>query len=126
MTKNSEEFTALVVERLQPLGRVSSARFFGGAGISCAGVQFAILMGNALYLVSDDDLRTLLTKLGGEPFSYTTKNRRVIVKRYCRAPAAILEDEEQLLAFARRSIDIARGRATGERIAAARPRRRIR
>ena len=121
MTANSDEYVAYIMERLQPLGRVSSGRFFGGTGLSIDGVQFGMLMGNTLYLATNDDLRGALEKLGGRPFSYSTKNGTVTVKKYCEVPGEVVEDEEQLRFFALRSINAARNRtAPAQRVAAAR------
>ena len=111
MTAASKEFLAFVLERLQPIGQVSDERLFGGIGLRVRGAMFGMLMNNTLYLVADDELRTALEKLGGTAFSYSTRNGRVTIKRFFTVPATVLEDDDQLVAFARRSVDVARARA---------------
>jgi DNA transformation protein len=53
----SAEYTEYVLELLEPIGPVRTGRFFGGVGISCGSVQFAMNMGNSLYFAVDEDSR---------------------------------------------------------------------
>ena len=48
----SAEYTEYVLELLSPVGTVRVGRFFGGVGLSCNAVQFAMIMDNSLYFVS--------------------------------------------------------------------------
>lgn len=108
MTGNTEGYVDFVLEMLAPIGGVSSGRFFGGLGLTSDGVQFAMLMGDSLYFVVDDGLRSRLESEGSECFWYTTKKGRVNVKKYYEVPADYVEDQTQLLHLARESIQIAR------------------
>lgn len=84
-------------------------RFFGGVGLASGAVQFAMIMGNRLYFVVDERSRAKYEAVGMEPFSYATRKRRVRVRRYFEVPAGVLEEREQLAAWAREAIAAARG-----------------
>ena len=102
------DFLEFVKDQLAPILEVTSGRFFGGAGLSADGVQFAMIMGNALYFVVSDATRAKYEAMGSACFSYTTKKGRVDVKKYFEVPAEFLEDPDRLLQLAHESIDAAR------------------
>lgn len=108
MTRSSPEYVEYVKEQLAPIPGVDSGRFFGGVGLTAGGTQFAMLMGNTLYLVVDDTTRPKYEAMGSECFWYTTKKGRVNVRKYYNVPAEMLEDQERLVALAEKSLDIAR------------------
>ena len=95
------------MELLVPLGRVRTGRFFGGAGLSMGGVQFAMIMGNSLYFVVDDNTRPKYEKAGMAPFSYLTKKGRIQVRRYFELPEEILTDPPALKIWADESMQLA-------------------
>jgi DNA transformation protein len=95
----SEEFVNFVLDLLAPMSHeasIESKPFFGGIALRADEVQFAMIMGDTLYLCVDDTTRPTYTSLGMEPFSYQTKKREVQVKKYYEVPADWLEDEEAL------------------------------
>jgi DNA transformation protein len=103
----STEYTAYVLEMLEPIGPVRTGRFFGGVGILSGSVQFAMIMGNSLYFVVDDSTRPKYERAGMAPFAYTTKKGRVQVRKYFELPEDILTDPEQLRLWANESKRIA-------------------
>ena len=103
----SAEYTEYVLELLEPIGRVRTARFFGGVGLSIGSAQFAMIMGNSLYFVVDDSTRPKYEKAGMAPFSYLTKKGRVQVRRYYELPEEILTDPKTLQLWASESIQLA-------------------
>ena len=103
----SAEYTEYVLELLEPIGPMKTSRFFGGVGISRNSIQFAMIMGNSLYLVVDDHTRQKYEKSGMEPFSYATKRGQVQVRRYFELPEEILTDPGQLRLWANESIQVA-------------------
>lgn len=103
----SSEYTEYVLELLEPIGPVRISRFFGGVGISHGLVQFAMIMGNSLYFVVNDNTRQKYEKVGMTSFSYTTKKGRVQVRKYFELPEEILTDTEQLRLWASESIQVA-------------------
>ncbi|MFA5921982.1 MAG: TfoX/Sxy family protein [Methylococcaceae bacterium] len=96
MTTPSAEYVDYVLEHLQSIAPVQTSRFFGGVGVSNGFVQFAMMMGNSLYFVVDDDSRKKYEQAGMQPFSYMTKKGRVQVRRYFEVPEEVLTDSEQL------------------------------
>jgi len=90
--------------RLMPLGPVEVRRFFGGHALVLEGVQFAFLFGDRLWLRVDETTRPQFLAAGAEPFSYgSAGGRRVIVSSYFEAPAEVLADPAELLAWSRRA-----------------------
>lgn len=90
--------------RLMPLGPVEVRRFFGGHALVLDGVQFAFLFGDRLWLRADETTRPQFVAAGAEPFSYGgAGGRRVIVSSYFEAPAEVLADPAELLAWSRRA-----------------------
>lgn len=124
MSANAE-YTEYVLELLAPIGPLRTSRFFGGVGLLRGSVQFAMIMGNSLYFVVDDNTRPKYEQAGMTSFSYTTRKGEVQVRRYFELPEEVLTDAEQLRLWVNESIRVAsqtkkHGRAT-ER---ARPKRR--
>lgn len=103
----SAEYTEYVLELLEPIGPVRTARFFGGVGISKGPLQFAMIMGNSLYFAVDDDSREKYERAGMQPFSYMTKKGRILVRKYFELPEDVLADPEQLQRWAKESIQAA-------------------
>ena len=86
----SPAFADYVLELLAPLGEVSARRMFGGYGIYCDGVMFALIANEVLYLKADDGNRPALEHAGSEPFTYEAKGRRTALS-YWRAPDEAME-----------------------------------
>ena len=103
----SAEYTEYILELLQAIGPLQTGRFFGGVGISNGTVQFAMIMGNSLYFVVNEDTRKKYEEMGMLPFSYTTKKGRVQVRKYFELPEDILTDPEQLRFWANEAMGIA-------------------
>ncbi|MFZ2449049.1 MAG: TfoX/Sxy family protein [Methylovulum miyakonense] len=107
MATPSAEYAEYVLELLEPIGAVQSGRFFGGVGISNGYAQFAMIMGNSLYFVVDEDTRKKYEKVGMEAFSYMTKKGRVQVRRYFELPEDVLTHPEQLRLWANEAMYVA-------------------
>jgi DNA transformation protein and related proteins len=103
----SAEFVSYVREMLTPLGNIRDGKFFGGHAIKQGAKQFAMVMGNTLYFRVDDDSRPAYEKRGSKPFSYSTKNGVVQVRKYYAVPAELLDDPVQLVAWARQAVTAA-------------------
>jgi len=57
MGSSSPDFITYIMELLEPISVIEGGMFFGGYGIKCQSVQFAMIMGNTLYFVVDDNTR---------------------------------------------------------------------
>lgn len=112
MAGSSADYVEFVKEQLAPIPGLASGRFFGGIGLSVDGLQFAMIMGNALYFAVDQATRPRYEKMGSGCFWYATKKGRVDVKKYYAVPADLFENQARLVAFAREAIDVARSAKT--------------
>ena len=107
MTTPSTEYTEYILELLEPFGSVQTGRFFGGVAISNGFAQFAMIMGNCLYFVVNEDTRKKYEQAGMQPFSYMTKKGQIQVRRYFELPDDILTDPEQLRLWVSEAMGIA-------------------
>ena len=105
----SKEFVSHVRELLSSIGNLSDGTFFGGHALKHSGQQFAMIMGNTLYLRVNDQTRPEYIAKGSKPFSYLARAKRVEVRTYFAAPEELLESKEALLAWARKAISAATG-----------------
>lgn len=103
----SAEFVSHVRELLAPIGPLGGGRFFGGHAIKHHGNQFAMVMGNTLYLRVSEGSLPEFEKRGCQPFSYSTKNGTVQVRKYYAAPEELLDDPRELVSWARHAIHAA-------------------
>jgi DNA transformation protein len=96
LTEQSTAAAEDLVEQLQPLGDVFNRKMFGGHGVFCDGVMFALVnSGGEAFLRVDDDLRAELEAAG------STSHGKM---PYMSVPT----DDQALLALAGRSLEIAR------------------
>jgi len=97
------EFLEHVLQLLAPLGRLSARAMFGGHGLYCDGVFFAIVLDEELYLKADDESRALFERAGCDIFSYQRQGKRATLNFY-RAPAEALESPPLMLPWARSAL----------------------
>ncbi len=104
----SDDYLTYVLDQLGGVGVVQARRMFGGAGIYCRGVMFALVADDVLYLKIDDSSRADFEDLGAEPFRpYPEKGGNAVEMSYYEAPADILEDRDLLASWAQKALDIA-------------------
>jgi DNA transformation protein len=108
----SQEYLQYVLEQLAGVGRVTSRRMFGGVGLYCDDVFFALISGeDALYFKVDDSNRADYVARGARQFmpfpdeSQSGKPRSGM--GYYELPADALEDADECVAWARRSVAVA-------------------
>jgi len=105
----TDSFVAFVLEQLEPVGPITPKRMFGGVGLYAGDLFFALLAGDVLYVKADDSTRGALEAAGARPFQpYPDRPRGGGTMQYYSVPAAILEDRDELTAWAIRSVAIAR------------------
>jgi DNA transformation protein len=92
-----------VLEQLAGLGRVRSLRMFGGVGLYCDDLFFALIAGDTVYLKVDDGNRDDFTSRGMSPFR-PFRNKPLWEMGYFEVPADVLEDAEEMTAWARKSL----------------------
>lgn len=120
----SASFSDMLVEVLAPLGRVSVRRMFGGGGVFCEGVMFGLVSEDVLYLKGDEDLAALFESEGCERFAYGAKSRTVSLP-YWRMPDRLLDEPDEMVSWARRSLTVALARAQEHRPRKAASKRRL-
>ena len=103
----SDSFVEFVIEQLAPVAPITSKRMFGGVGLYAGDLFFALLAGDVLYMKTDELTRGALIAAGARPFDPTPG--RGGKTQYYGVPASILEDTDELIAWAKQSIAIARG-----------------
>lgn len=108
MTGTTQGYVNYVLELLDPIENITDGRFFGGIGLKCDAVQFAMIMGNSLFFVVDNTTRPKYEKRGMGCFWYKTKKKKVNVKKYHEVPGELLEDQDTLIEWAMESIEVAR------------------
>ena len=102
----SSDYLAYVLEQLAGLAGLSARRMFGGVGLYCEELFFALLDNDTLYLRVNDDNRADYTARGMSAFR-PYADRPELSMSYYEAPADVLEDPAQLVSWARRSVAVA-------------------
>lgn len=100
MANSARDFALEIAERIHGLGVIGVKRFFGGAGLTSGGVQFAFVMKGSFYLRVDERMRTEMEAQGGASFVYEGASGPVTVTSYCEASANVLEDDRSLSRWA--------------------------
>lgn len=103
----SEELVDLLREQLSGLGPVAVRGMFGGAGVYCRGVMFALIAGDQLYFKVDAENRPDFEAAGLEPFVYEAAGGRKVALSYCEAPSDVYDDAEEMVKWARKALDAA-------------------
>ena len=99
-------YVQYVLEQLARTGRVSSRRMFGGVGLYCDGLFFGLIDDDTLFFKVDDATRGEYEARGMKPFRpYADKPE--VSMAYYTVPVDVLDDAEELVAWARRSVAIA-------------------
>ena len=110
-------FVEHVIDTMRAFGAVEAKPMFGGWGLYHAGLFFALVADDTLYLKVDAENRAAFDSAGLPPFCYHTRYGEAIAMSYHQAPDDALEDAEAMAEWAR----LAFGAALR---AAARPRSR--
>jgi DNA transformation protein len=98
----------VVAEMFSVFGAVRCRRMFGGTGVYADDVMFALESGGVLRLKADESTQAAYRDEGCGPFSYETRDGRRTVMSYWRVPERLLDEQEELAAWSRRALDIAR------------------
>jgi DNA transformation protein len=99
-------FLQYVLEQLGRLGSVTHRRMFGGVGLYRDGVFFGLIDDDTLYFKVDDTTRPDYESRHMQPFR-PYKNKPEVSMTYYTVPVDVLDDPEELVLWARRSVAIA-------------------
>lgn len=92
-------------DALKSLPELESRSMFGGTGVYSEGTMFAILYEGRVYLKTDSTTREAFVQRGGEPFQ---PRKGSTLASYHEVPSETLDDDAELLAWARRAVLVAR------------------
>ena len=106
----SSEYLAYVREQLEPLGAIRTKAMFGGWGLYCDELFFALVFDDVLYLKVDDETRERFEAAGLRPFVYTVRGTEQNLGYYT-VPEGALDDADELRPWARLALGAARRKA---------------
>lgn len=101
----------VVHDLLADVTGISSRSMFGGWGIYRDGIFFAIITDGELYFKVDGTNRPAFERRNSRPFVYE-RDGKPITMSYWLVPEEILEDRDELVAWAEASVAVGR-RAKG-------------
>jgi len=103
----SAEYRDHLQEIFGPLGPVSVRRMFGGVGVFYGDVMFALATGDEVFLKVDDVNKPEFESAGMAVFSYLRGGEQRQLGSYMAMPEALFDEPEELLTWARGSVDAA-------------------
>ncbi len=109
---HNNEFIKYLLELLQGVGMVRVRAMFGGFGLyfhdefEQDGIMFALVADDVLYLKTDEENLPDFEQRGLEPFRYQ-RNGKALSMSYSEAPGEALDDPDEMVHWARNSIDAA-------------------
>jgi DNA transformation protein len=107
------DFIDHMSDLLAPLGTLRGRRMFGGYGLYCDGLFFALIANDVLYLKADDRNRPAFEAAGQRPFKPFDDKPSTL--SYYPVPEEDFEDGDALLTWARGALDAAlRAKATAK------------
>ena len=116
----SAEFAEHLRDLFGALGPVETRRMFGGAGVYLGDAMFALVIDDTLYMKADAELAQAYSQAGSAPFCYDTKGGARTIPGLMRLPDSALDDADEALEWARRSLVPAELAAVKKRAAKAR------
>jgi DNA transformation protein and related proteins len=108
----SGDFLQYVEGCLGELPFFEARRMFGGWGLYSGTEFFGIVMHDVLYLRTDEDGRADYEARGSKPFR---PNERQTSRKYYEVPEEVVQDEAELLEWARDAVSCAAAARAGKR-----------
>ena len=116
----SSEFAEHLRDLFVALGPAETRRMFGGAGVYLGDAMFALVINDTLFMKADAELAMVYAEAGSEPFFYDTRDGGRTIHGLMRLPDSALDDPDEALEWARRSLVPAELTAAKKRAAKAR------
>lgn len=98
------EYLDWLLEQLAPLGAVRARAMFGGFGLYCDELFFAIVVDDALFVKADDISRPEFEAEQLMPFTYPMKDGSISTMSYYPLPDYALETPHELQQWAKKGI----------------------
>ena len=102
----SDSFASFLREQLAPIGHVTLRRMFGKTGVFCDGLMFGMVTEDELYLRVDEHNQADFEEARSSPPLTYDKQGRTIILSFWRAPDQLLDDTDELVAWARRTMAV--------------------
>ncbi|MBV8391895.1 MAG: TfoX/Sxy family protein [Alphaproteobacteria bacterium] len=115
----SEGFGEFLCDQLSPLGRITLRRMFGKTGVFCEGVMLGMVSDDTLYLRVDEQNRETFREARASPPLNYAKGGSLIDLAFWRLPERLIDEPDELLAWARSALAAAQ-RVAGRRKGSAR------
>lgn len=115
----SPEFADHLRDLFGALGPLHIRRMFGGAGLFIDDAMFALVTSETIYMKTDPELAQAYADAGSEPFTYSGSGKQVEMS-YWRLPDSALDDPDEALEWAHRSLVPAELAVAQKRVAKAR------
>jgi DNA transformation protein and related proteins len=106
MPKSPTPFVQMTLEQMRGVGPVRARAMFGGWGIYCEDLMFALVAYDELYFKVDEHSRAEFENRNLDPFVYEANGKRVTMS-YHRAPEDVFDDEDAMTHWATLAIDAA-------------------
>ena len=102
----SADYRDFILEQLAGAGRVTPRAMFGGVGLYLDGLFFALIDDDTLYFKADATTRGRYEQAGSKPFCpFPDQPDKAMA--YWQVPAEVLEDADELAAWAREAMGVA-------------------
>lgn len=113
----SAEFREFLQDHFADLGPVEIKRMFGGAGLYLGDACFAIIVDERIMMRGDEALGPEFVAAGSEQWVYSNKTRGDVAMPYWNLPESAIDDPEEAVAWARKSLAPAEASAAKKRAA---------
>jgi DNA transformation protein len=107
-----DSFRDFVLDQLHSLEGVSCRSMFGGYGLYLGADFFGIVYDGRLYFKTDESTREKYREQGMGPFA---PGGEQVLKSYYEVPEEIVEDDDELVSWARKAASIKGKRKGGSR-----------
>ena len=109
------DFGEWVREHFDALGPLEIKRMFGAASVYANGLIFALLDDGVVWLKADEVNAPLLQAAGARQFTYPMKDGAMMAMAYWSLPESAVDDPDEAVDWARRSIDAALRKAADKK-----------
>jgi DNA transformation protein len=104
----SDGFAAFLRDQLAPLGGITMRRMFGKTGVFCNGLMLGMVTDDTFYVRVDDQNRAVFKEAEAAPPLNYQKRGATIDLAFWRVPERLLDEPDELVAWARAALAAAR------------------
>ncbi len=103
----SQEYVDHLMDVLSPLGPIGARRMMGGVMLHVDGLTIGLVANDVFYMKVGDNNRQQFEDAGSGPFTYMRGDKQFALKSHWRAPEHLMDDGDEMLTWARGSLDAA-------------------